>query len=400
MSHELPASDPTDEAILGGRLRLLQPRTGHRVGHDAILLAAATTAHAGEHAIDLGAGVGAVGLALAVRHRRGEQGVRLGELARREAVVASDHDAECDHAAGDEQGQPAALGELLHDRDAEDAGGHDERGEGVDQAAEARLRRVVPPRPVNAQAEQAQREGVPLSDLEKRMMCFTESDDAVENPIALNEEFEAQYDTAEYEGKIAGLLGRAYNRLKAEGSGAVKTWDESIKELKKGDHYILVMWAERRIAAAGLRGQVSVDLMDYRQVRGQYDAILSVEMIEAVAERYWPDYFRALDRLLAPGGRVGLQAITMPHERMLATRRTQTWILKYVFPGGLIPSVTAKTKSACASGRMRLTVPSPGPRPNQPPRRKDSTAVSTWNVSPDAGSRKRLMRAATWGTVA
>ena len=49
----------------------------------------------------------------------------------------------------------------------------------------------------------------------------------------------------------------------------------------------------------------------------------------------------ALDRLLAPGGRIGLQSITMPHGRMLATRDTQTWILKYIFPGGLIPSVTA-----------------------------------------------------------
>ena len=96
-----------------------------------------------------------------------------------------------------------------------------------------------------------------------------------------------------------------------------------------------------RIAAAGLAGQVTVELQDYREVTGQFDAIVSVEMIEAVAERYWPDYFRALDRLLAPGGRIGLQAITMPHERMLATRDTQTWILKYIFPGGLIPSVRA-----------------------------------------------------------
>ncbi len=99
--------------------------------------------------------------------------------------------------------------------------------------------------------------------------------------------------------------------------------------------------ATGRVAAAGLAGQVSVDLCDYREVTGQYDAIASVEMIEAVAERYWPDYFRVLDRLLAPDGRVGLQAITMPHERMMATRRTQTWILKYLFPGGLIPSVQA-----------------------------------------------------------
>jgi tRNA1(Val) A37 N6-methylase TrmN6 len=61
------AADVTDDAVLGGRLRLLQPRRGHRFGHDAILLAAATAARRGEHVVDLGAGVGAAGLALAVR---------------------------------------------------------------------------------------------------------------------------------------------------------------------------------------------------------------------------------------------------------------------------------------------------------------------------------------------
>jgi cyclopropane-fatty-acyl-phospholipid synthase len=76
-------------------------------------------------------------------------------------------------------------------------------------------------------------------------------------------------------------------------------------------------------------------------VDGQYDAICSVEMIEAVGERYWDTYFAQLDQLLAPGGRVALQTITMPHDRMMASRRTYTWILKYIFPGGLIPSVTA-----------------------------------------------------------
>lgn len=67
MRAERAAADVTQDAVLGGRLRLRQPRRGHRVGHDAILLAAATEAHAGEHAVDLGAGVGASGLALAVR---------------------------------------------------------------------------------------------------------------------------------------------------------------------------------------------------------------------------------------------------------------------------------------------------------------------------------------------
>ncbi len=114
--------------------------------------------------------------------------------------------------------------------------------------------------------------------------------------------------------------------------------------------------AARRIAAAGLADRVSVELMDYRQVHGQFDAIVSVEMIEAVSERYWPDYFRVLDRLLAPGGRIGLQSITMPHPRMRATRRTQTWILKYIFPGGLIPSVTAIEENLAA--RTSLSVAS------------------------------------------
>lgn len=97
--------------------------------------------------------------------------------------------------------------------------------------------------------------------------------------------------------------------------------------------------AIRRCAEAGV--DVDVRLCDYRDARGQYDVVLSVEMIEAVGERYWPAYFRAIDGLLAPGGRVGLQAITMPHDRMLLTRGGHSWIHKYVFPGGQIPSMTA-----------------------------------------------------------
>ncbi|MEO5874776.1 MAG: cyclopropane-fatty-acyl-phospholipid synthase family protein [Streptosporangiaceae bacterium] len=99
--------------------------------------------------------------------------------------------------------------------------------------------------------------------------------------------------------------------------------------------------AVKRIAGAGLTDQVTVDLCDYREVTGQYDAIVSVEMIEAVGERYWPRFFAAIDALLAPGGRVGIQSITMPHDRLMASRNTHTWVQKYIFPGGLIPSVPA-----------------------------------------------------------
>ena len=113
--------------------------------------------------------------------------------------------------------------------------------------------------------------------------------------------------------------------------------------------------ARRRIAEAGLASRVQVDLRDYRDVEGQFDAICSVEMLEAVGERYWDAYFSALDTHLAPGGRVGLQTITMGHERMLATRRTYTWIHKYIFPGGLLPSVTAISDSLDRSTRLHIT---------------------------------------------
>ena len=98
--------------------------------------------------------------------------------------------------------------------------------------------------------------------------------------------------------------------------------------------------ATGRIADAGLADRARVDLCDYRLVDGEYDAIVSVEMIEAVGRRYWPAYFTTIDRLLAPGGRVAIQAITMPHHRLLDSEGTQTWIHKYIFPGGQLTSLT------------------------------------------------------------
>ena len=95
---------------------------------------------------------------------------------------------------------------------------------------------------VQQTTEQAALEDVPLSELEKRMMYFTESDDSCENPVELNEEFEAKYDTTEYEAKISRLLHRARERLKEEDPERARNWDQSIRTLRKGDHYILVLW--------------------------------------------------------------------------------------------------------------------------------------------------------------
>ena len=91
-------------------------------------------------------------------------------------------------------------------------------------------------------AEQARLEGVPLSDLEKRMMYFTESGYVPEDPIKLNEEFEAENDSDKYEAKISQLLHHAYRRVRKENGAARKNWDLAIKCLRRGNHYLLVMW--------------------------------------------------------------------------------------------------------------------------------------------------------------
>ena len=85
-----------------------------------------------------------------------------------------------------------------------------------------------------------------------------------------------------------------------------------------------------------------------------YDAVVSVEMIEAVGLEFLPSYFAKIDEMLAPGGRAAIQAITMPHDRMVATRDTYTWVHKYIFPGGFLPSARALVDTARQRG-LRLT---------------------------------------------
>src|SRR6185436_11482207 len=113
--------------------------------------------------------------------------------------------------------------------------------------------------------------------------------------------------------------------------------------------------ARRRVEDAGAAGSVDIRLQDYREVGGRFDAIVSVEMIEAVGEEYWPEYFAALDRLLAPGGTVALQSILMSHDRYLTTRRSFGWIQKHIFPGGLIPSADAIATTARSHTTLRVT---------------------------------------------
>jgi hypothetical protein len=104
-------------------------------------------------------------------------------------------------------------------------------------------------------AQQAAFDRTPLSDLERRMMYFTESDpSSCDDPVGLNDEFEEKYDTVEYEAKMSRLLRRAYKRLKDENVGERLQWDEAISTLEKGDHYILVLLnVDSKLARQGLR---------------------------------------------------------------------------------------------------------------------------------------------------
>jgi len=97
-------------------------------------------------------------------------------------------------------------------------------------------------------------------------------------------------------------------------------------------------FALKRMQAAGLSDKVEIRFQDYRDERGQYDRIASIEMIEAVGEEFWPQYFSQLRDRLAPGGLAGIQAITIQDKFFNAYRREVDFIQRYVFPGGMLPS--------------------------------------------------------------
>jgi len=99
--------------------------------------------------------------------------------------------------------------------------------------------------------------------------------------------------------------------------------------------------ARERVREAGLDDLVSVELRDYRDIKGRYDAVVSIEMLEAVGAEYYGDYFEAVSAALKPGGKASIQVITFPHDAYLAQLRGANWIQRYIFPGGVLPSLAA-----------------------------------------------------------
>ncbi|MBI3517087.1 MAG: class I SAM-dependent methyltransferase [Proteobacteria bacterium] len=109
-------------------------------------------------------------------------------------------------------------------------------------------------------------------------------------------------------------------------------------------------YAQARIARAGLADRVEIRLQDYRDVAGPFDRVVSIEMIEAVGEAYWPAYFDTLRDVLAPGGRVALQAILIEDARWAIYRSSPDFIQRYVFPGGMLPTPSHLRREVARTG--------------------------------------------------
>lgn len=112
--------------------------------------------------------------------------------------------------------------------------------------------------------------------------------------------------------------------------------------------------AQEKIRAAGLQDRVDIRFQDYREVRGTFDRIVSIEMVEAVGHAHLPEYFAAAERCLAPDGVFGVQAITCADHRYELVRRSVDWTQKHIFPGSLIPSLGALTDAARATSQLQM----------------------------------------------
>ena len=115
-------------------------------------------------------------------------------------------------------------------------------------------------------------------------------------------------------------------------------------------------WAKARIKAAGLSHLVELELCDYRDVQGRWDAVVSIEMFEAVGEAYWETYMNKVRQVLKPGAQALIQTITIDEDRFASYRRSSDFIRHYIFPGGMLPSLPRFSAVAARSGLLTRDV--------------------------------------------
>ncbi len=113
-------------------------------------------------------------------------------------------------------------------------------------------------------------------------------------------------------------------------------------------------YTRKRLSEANLNERVEVRLQDYRDIQGQFNKIVSIEMFEAVGEKYWPVYLRTLRDRLAPLGQAALQIITMADELFSAYRHNPEFIQRYIFPGGMLPGQSA-FREAVENAGLQIT---------------------------------------------
>ena len=113
-------------------------------------------------------------------------------------------------------------------------------------------------------------------------------------------------------------------------------------------------FAREQVKQAGLEKQIDLQLCDYRDVKGQFSRIVSIEMLEAVGHAHLGAFFQACDALLAPGGRAVIQVITMPDQKYDAYRRSSDWIRKHIFPGGHLPALGAMARAMGRQSRLGI----------------------------------------------
>ena len=111
-----------------------------------------------------------------------------------------------------------------------------------------------------------------------------------------------------------------------------------------------LLFTKERIRRLGLTNKVNVQMLDYREVKKKYDCIISIEMIEAVGEKYLNNYFKTIKENLLPGGRGAIQAIIIKDELYDRYRTKEDFIQKYIFPGGFLPSLKSLNKFSNQSG--------------------------------------------------
>ena len=109
-------------------------------------------------------------------------------------------------------------------------------------------------------------------------------------------------------------------------------------------------YAQKRLKQAGVSDLIDLRLQDYRDIEGQFDAVASIEMFEAVGETYWPVFFNKLHALLKQGGRANLQVITIEEKSFENYRNTPDYIQRYIFPGGMLPTIQILQEQAETTG--------------------------------------------------